>query len=56
MDLVLVTGSSKGLGLAICKRLLKSNYKVVGIARTKSKEFEELQKVYEVVEKALEIV
>ena len=47
MDLVLVTGSSKGLGLAICKRLLKSNYKVVGIARTKSKEFEELQKVYE---------
>lgn len=47
MDLVLVTGSSKGLGLAICKRLLKSNYKVVGIARTKSKEFEELQKEYQ---------
>ena len=30
MDLVVVTGASKGLGLAICKRLLGENYKVVG--------------------------
>jgi 3-oxoacyl-[acyl-carrier protein] reductase len=43
MDLILVTGSSKGLGLAICKRLLNENYKVVGIARTKSDEFKELE-------------
>lgn len=44
MDLVVVSGSSKGLGLAICERLLESNYKVVGISRTKSQEFENLQK------------
>jgi 3-oxoacyl-[acyl-carrier protein] reductase len=39
MELVIVTGSSKGLGLSICKRLLKENYKIVGISRTKSEEF-----------------
>lgn len=46
MDLIIVTGSSKGLGLAICDRLLKENYKVVGIARTKSDTFEELENKY----------
>lgn len=43
MDLVIVTGSSKGLGLAICKRLLKENYKVVGISRSVTNEFTKLQ-------------
>jgi len=46
MDLIVVTGSSKGLGLAICERLLKENYKVVGIARTKSDEFKELEEQF----------
>jgi len=43
MDLVVVTGSSKGLGLETCKRLLNENYKVVGIARSKSDEFKKLE-------------
>jgi 3-oxoacyl-[acyl-carrier protein] reductase len=46
MDLVIVTGSSKGLGLGICQRLLKENYKVVGIARNKSEEFQALENEY----------
>lgn len=46
MELIVVTGSSKGLGLSICKRLLEENYKVVGISRTKSSEFEELEEKY----------
>jgi 3-oxoacyl-[acyl-carrier protein] reductase len=46
MDLILVTGASKGLGLAICKRLLESNYKVVGIARSKTDEFQALENIY----------
>ena len=46
MDLIVVTGSSKGLGLAICQRLLKENYKVVGIARNKSEEFQALENDY----------
>ena len=46
MDLIVVTGSSKGLGLAICKRLLNEDYKIVGIARSKSDEFKELEKKY----------
>lgn len=46
MDLVVVTGSSKGLGLSICKRLLDENYKVVGIARSKSDEFLSLEEKY----------
>ena len=46
MDLVIVTGSSKGLGLAICKRLLSEAYKVVGIARSKSDGFKQLEKEF----------
>lgn len=46
MDLIVVTGSSKGLGLAICKRLLNENYKVVGIARSKSDEFRQLEEEF----------
>lgn len=47
MNLVIVTGASKGLGLAICSRLLKDNYKVVGISRTVTDEFKKLQAQYE---------
>ena len=43
MDLVIVTGASKGLGLAICQRLLIEDYKVVGIARSKTDEFTKLE-------------
>lgn len=43
MDLVIVTGASKGLGLAICRRLLAENYQVVGISRTATEEFGKLQ-------------
>lgn len=46
MDLIVVTGSSKGLGLAVCKRLLNENYKVVGIARSKSEEFKQLEEEF----------
>lgn len=46
MDLIIVTGSSKGLGLAICERLLKCHYKVIGIARTTSEAFTHLQNEY----------
>ena len=35
-----------GIGLAICKRLLKANYKIIGIARTRSEEFSNLQITY----------
>lgn len=46
MKLILVTGASKGLGLAICTRLLKDGYKVVGISRSQTTAFKELQKDY----------
>ena len=46
MKLIVVTGASKGLGLAICTRLLNENYKVVGISRSQTKEFVELQKKF----------
>lgn len=42
-DLVLVTGATKGLGLAISKRLLEDGFRVVGISRSNTKEFEALQ-------------
>lgn len=46
MDLIVVTGSSKGLGLETCRRLLNENYKVVGIARNKSYEFKKLEEEF----------
>ena len=47
MDLVVVSGASKGLGLAVCKKLLTGGYKVVGLARSLSEDFQELQRRYE---------
>jgi 3-oxoacyl-[acyl-carrier protein] reductase len=46
MKLIIVTGASKGLGLAICTRLLKDGYKVIGISRSQTNEFEKLQSKY----------
>ncbi|MGE4465980.1 SDR family NAD(P)-dependent oxidoreductase [Sphaerochaeta sp.] len=42
MDNVVVTGASKGLGLAVCSYLLKEGYRVIGIARTESDELKTL--------------
>jgi len=42
MKIIIVTGASKGLGLAITHSLLSANYFVVAIARTKSHELEGL--------------
>ena len=46
MDLVVVTGASKGLGLAISKRLLEEGYTVVGTSRSSTDEFKSLQDAY----------
>ena len=46
MKLIIVTGASKGLGLAICERLLHDGYKIVGISRSQTSEFEKFQKQY----------
>ena len=43
LPLVLVTGASRGLGLAICEHLAKNRYRVVGAARKNAPEFELLQ-------------
>lgn len=47
MDLIVVTGASKGLGLAICKKLLAQNYKVIGISRNRTAEFNLLEETSE---------
>ena len=39
---VLVTGASRGLGLAIARELLANDFKVVGVARTESAELKAL--------------
>lgn len=39
---VIVSGATKGLGLAISKQLVASEYIVIGISRTNSKEYKEL--------------
>lgn len=43
---VLVTGASRGVGLAICHSLLQANHIVYGISRTYSDEFKNLEKQY----------
>ena len=46
MKLIVVTGGSKGLGLAICQRLLKESYKVVAINRSSTDEFSKLKEQF----------
>ena len=41
MDRVVVTGASRGIGLAIAKRLAASGYRVIAVARSPSKELDE---------------
>jgi 3-oxoacyl-[acyl-carrier protein] reductase len=45
-DYVVVTGASKGLGLAICQQAAEQGYGVIGIARHVSEAFTELQQSY----------
>jgi 3-oxoacyl-[acyl-carrier protein] reductase len=42
LPLVIVTGATRGLGLAICKRLLVQSFKVVGAGRTPTEEIRSL--------------
>lgn len=42
-DLVIVTGASRGLGLAICQQLLQTNYRVLALSRTESAELAALR-------------
>jgi len=44
--MVIVSGATKGLGLAISKQLVENGYVVVGVSRTNSKEFSELMSNY----------
>jgi 3-oxoacyl-[acyl-carrier protein] reductase len=44
--LIIVTGASKGLGLAIVGTLLHNGYRVVGIARTHTPQLQELENSY----------
>lgn len=46
MKVVVITGDSRGLGNQICKELLQSGYKVIGISRTPSEKVVELQNSY----------
>lgn len=41
--LVIVTGASRGLGLAICRQLLDAGYQVLALARSLSDELNQLQ-------------
>lgn len=43
MKTIIVTGATKGLGLAITAKLLDANYKVVGISRSESNDFLDLK-------------
>jgi 3-oxoacyl-[acyl-carrier protein] reductase len=41
--LVVVSGASRGLGLAICRQLLQAGYSVLALARTHSEDLQQLQ-------------
>tara|TARA_R110001583_G_scaffold132895_2_gene284813 strand:+ start:612 stop:1334 length:723 start_codon:yes stop_codon:yes gene_type:complete len=46
MKNIIITGSAKGLGLEISKQLAASGYRVIGVSRTATKEYSDLQKEY----------
>lgn len=41
METVLVTGGTRGLGLAICRRLIAAGYRVVAVGRSKTEQCEQ---------------
>lgn len=43
---ILITGCSRGVGLEICRVLLREGHTVYGVARSYTKEFQELEKNY----------
>lgn len=43
---VLVTGATRGLGLAICELLAADNYRVIGVARKESVDYRKLKQSY----------
>ncbi|MFT7400115.1 MAG: 3-oxoacyl-[acyl-carrier protein] reductase, partial [Rheinheimera aquimaris] len=45
--LVIVTGASRGLGLAICRQLLQQGYTVLALARTLSSDLNALTEQYD---------
>ena len=45
-NVVVVSGATKGLGLAITKQLILNGYVVVGISRTSSDEYNQLMKIH----------
>lgn len=46
MKNIIVTGSTKGLGLEISRQLASSGYNVIGVSRTSTDEFNHLKKTY----------
>ena len=42
MSTVIVTGVSRGLGLAIANRIVADGYKVIGMSRNKSEAYQDL--------------
>ncbi len=47
MQTIVVSGANRGLGLAITGRLLSDGYKVIGIARTRTQEMDDLKDRYD---------
>lgn len=47
MKNILVTGDSRGVGLSICKTLLRSNFRVIGLSRSKTEEVKNLESSYD---------
>ncbi|MFK4998125.1 SDR family NAD(P)-dependent oxidoreductase [Bacillus sp. N9] len=44
MDVYIITGASKGIGLALSKQLMKAGHMIVCISRTKTEELDQLAK------------
>ena len=53
--LVIVTGASRGLGLAICRQLVEQNYQVVAISRSLSDELRALCESHNVTHHAFDL-
>lgn len=45
---VLVTGATRGVGLAISRRLVKDGYRLIGLSRQESEEYRDLTKTAEI--------